>query len=100
MGQGPIVSAGCIVLGSLLLVAGVVLAVVGGARAAGTTNAADQWAAVATGSLLGLALVMAGVALFVRYSMGRLLRFWLVRLIHEHRSETDRLIEAIKNERA
>ena len=26
-----------------------------------------------------------------------LVRFWLVRLVHEHRSETDRLISALKD---
>jgi len=32
----------------------------------------------------------------VRYSLARFLRFWLVRLVHEHRSETDRVVEALK----
>lgn len=84
------------VVGWISLVAGVIIAVFGGVQASGTTNAADQWAAIATGSLIGLALVIFGAALFVRYSMGRFMRFWLVRLVHEQRSETDRLIEAIK----
>lgn len=82
-------------LGCAGLVGGVVLAVAGGIRASGTTNAADQWAAIATGSLIGLALVIAGAALFVRYSMTRFMRYWLVRLVHEQRTETDRLIAAI-----
>jgi hypothetical protein len=43
-----------------------------------------------------LALVIAGAALFVRYSIARFMRFWLVRLVHEHRTETDRTIEALK----
>jgi hypothetical protein len=47
--------------------------------------------------LIGLALVIAGAALFVRYSIARFMRFWLVRLVHEHRSETDRLIAALKD---
>ena len=84
------------VLGCAALIGGVVLAVVGGIQASGTTVAADQWAAIATGSLLGLALVIAGTALFVRYSMTRFMRYWLVRMVHEQRSETDRLIAAIE----
>ena len=44
----------------------------------------------------GASLVIAGAALFVRYSIARFMRFWLVRLVHEHRSETDRVIGALK----
>lgn len=82
--------------GSLALIAGVVLVVAGGIQASGSAVAADQWAAIATGSYIGLALLIAGAALFIRYSVGRLLRFWLVRLVHEQRSDTDRLIAAIE----
>ena len=74
------------------MVVGIVLAVFGGIQVAGTTNAADQMAAIATGGLLGLVLAIVGAALFLRYSIGRFLRFWAIRLIHEHRSETDRVI--------
>ncbi len=82
--------------GSIMLVAGVGLGVVGGVTASGTSNTADQVAAIATGSLIGLVLVIAGTALFLRYSMGRFIRFWMVRFVHENRTETDRLIEAIE----
>lgn len=85
------------ILGCAAIVVGVVLAVVGGFQASGTANPADQWAYIATGSLLGLALVVAGTALFVRYSFARFMRYWLVRLVHEHRTETDRLIAAIEH---
>ena len=85
-----------LVVGSLLLVAGLALAVVGGFQASGTQVLGDQVAFLATGTLLGLALVIAGTALFVRYSIARFMRFWLVRLVHEHRSETDRVVDALK----
>lgn len=85
-----------LLIGSLMLVVGVALGVVGGAMASGTTNTADQVAAIATGSLVGLVLVIAGTALFLRYSMGRFIRFWMVRFVHEQRTETDRLIAAIE----
>ncbi|MSO59801.1 MAG: hypothetical protein EXQ63_05705 [Ilumatobacteraceae bacterium] len=85
-----------LLVGAIMLVVGVGLGVIGGVTASGTTNTADQVAAIATGSLLGLVLVIAGTALFLRYSMGRFVRFWMVRFVHEHRSETDRLIAAIE----
>jgi hypothetical protein len=85
-----------LVAGALLLVAGLVVAVLGAVQAVGTTNTADQLAAIASGSLLGIALVAAGVALFVRYSYARFLRFWLIRLLYEQQAQTDRIVEAIE----
>jgi hypothetical protein len=85
------------VLGCAGLIVGVFLALYGGFQASGTANQADQVAFLATGSFLGLALVAAGTALFVRYSLTKFLRYWLVRLVHENRAETDRLIAAIES---
>ena len=86
-----------LVLGVVGLVAGVGMAIFGGFQASGSAILEDQVAFLATGTLIGLALVIAGTALFVRYSLARFMRFWLVRLVHEHRSETDRLISALKD---
>lgn len=86
-----------LILGTVLAVAGVVLGIIG---AVNTINAgdspADQRAYMASGSLLGLVLVIAGAALFVRFSMGRYLRYWLIRLVYEGRSDTDRIVDAIE----
>lgn len=82
--------------GVVALVAGIVLAVAGGITASGAANSLDQTSALATSTYIGVALLIAGAALFIRYSVGRLLRFWMVRLVHEQRSETDRLIAAIE----
>jgi hypothetical protein len=79
------------------LVGGIVLVIVGAIQVSGTSDTADQNSMLATSTFVGLALTIAGAALFVRVSFGRMLRYWLVRLVHEQRSETDRLIEAIKN---
>jgi uncharacterized membrane protein len=84
-------------LGVVALVAGVGLAVYGGFQASGTAVTADQIAFLATGTLVGLVLVVAGTALFVRYSIARFMRFWLVRLVHENRTETDRIVKALAN---
>jgi uncharacterized membrane protein YbhN (UPF0104 family) len=84
-----------LVTGAALLVAGVGVALLGAAQAVGTTDAADQLAAIASGGLLGIALVAAGAAVFVRYSQARFMRFWLIRLLYEQRAQTDRVVEAI-----
>jgi hypothetical protein len=83
--------------GVTLLGAGVALAVVGGLRASSANGLGNQIALLATGSFIGFALVVAGAALFVRYSIARFLRYWLVRLVHEHRTETDRIVHAIES---
>ncbi|HKY14544.1 MAG TPA: hypothetical protein VJM33_06430 [Microthrixaceae bacterium] len=83
-------------LGLLAAVAGLVLAIVGGIQVSGTTEPADQRAFMATGTFLGIALIIAGAALFLRYSMSRYLRFWMIRLIHESRANTDRMVAAIE----
>jgi hypothetical protein len=86
-----------LVIGALLAVAGIVLGILG---AVNTINAGDsptdQRAFIASGSLLGIVLVIAGAALFVRFSLGRFLRFWLVRLVYEGRADTDRIVDAIE----
>ncbi|WP_421118710.1 hypothetical protein ACE2AJ_15275 [Aquihabitans daechungensis] len=38
-------------------------------------------------AVFGLSLAVIGMALFLRYSMGRFLRFWLLRLIYEQQDD-------------
>lgn len=78
------------------LVGGVLLVVAGGILVSGTTDDADQRALAATSTMIGIALTIAGTALYVRVSFARMLRYWLVRLVHEHRTETDRIVAAIE----
>ena len=85
-----------LLLGVLMGVAGIALTIVGGIQVAGDANQYNQRAAMATGTFLGIALLIGGAALFVRYSLARYLRFWLVRLVHESRANTDRIVEAIE----
>jgi hypothetical protein len=84
-----------LILGIVSMIVGVGLAILGGMQASGASDPADQWAFIATGSLIGITLTVAGAALFVRYSVAKFMRFWLVRLVHEHRSETDRVVAAL-----
>lgn len=86
-------------LGITALVAGIVLTVVGAIEVSGAGSvgdpASDQRAFLATATLLGLALIIAGAAFFIRYSLARYLRFWLLRLVWESRANTDRIVDAI-----
>jgi hypothetical protein len=87
-------------LGVLLTAAGLALAVYGAIQVVNAgDSAANQRAFMASGSLLGIALVIAGAAFFVRYSLSRYMRFWLIRMIHESRENTDRVVDAIEGRR-
>jgi len=85
-----------LLLGILAVGAGIVLAVIGGVQVVNAETLMDQQAYLATGAFLGIALMVAGAALFVRYSLARYLRFWMVRLVFESRANADRIVDAIE----
>ncbi|MHB1139682.1 MAG: hypothetical protein ACYC2O_12060 [Microthrixaceae bacterium] len=86
-----------LVIGVLLTVIGVALAIFGAVEVGLVGDSpADQRAYMAQGSFLGIALILAGAALFVRYSLARYMRFWMIRLTYESRANTDRLVDAIE----
>src|SRR3954469_18410866 len=87
---------------SLLMKAGLALVVIGGIctgsgwwGASGTANLAEQIPYLISGGLFGIALVVAGTGLVMRYSLARLFRFWLARLVAEHAQQTDRTVDAL-----
>ena len=84
-----------LVLGIVALVVGLVLTILGGINVTNNTGPADQRAYMATGTFLGIALIIAGAAFFIRYSLARYLRFWLLRLVWESRANADRIVDAI-----
>lgn len=85
-----------LILGIVLAVAGIGLAVLTAVQIGNQDDVVKQTTLLGTGSFLGIALVIAGAALFVRFSMARHLRFWLIRLVHESRANTDRIVAAIE----
>lgn len=96
-GAGAATERWMLIVGTALVVAGIALGVMGAVQ---TINAgdspSDQRAFTASGVLLGILLAVAGAALFVRYSLSRFMRFWLLRLVYENRAETDRIVDAIE----
>jgi peptidoglycan/LPS O-acetylase OafA/YrhL len=69
-------------LGAVLLVLGVVVGIVAFFISHGTTNPLQQRDAIVI-ALTGVALSIAGAALFLRYGLTQFLRFWLARMIFE-----------------
>jgi hypothetical protein len=82
--------------GFVLPVAGVVVIGLGWWGASGTKYVYQEIPYLISGGIFGLALVFIGAALFARYSVARLLRFWLARLVAEEQLQADRVVGAIE----
>jgi len=85
---------------------GLLLIVIGYIGASGTTELSSQIPYLISGGLLGLGLIVVGAVLFLRYSLARFMRFWLLRLIYEERTRStaqiaasDRLADLIVRDR-
>jgi hypothetical protein len=81
------------IVGALAMLAGVVLGLVGWIGTRGTESNLD-FADYAAMSRFGIALAIAGSALFTVMSLRRWFRFWLVRLIYEMRDQADKATSA------
>ncbi|MCU0309677.1 MAG: hypothetical protein MUE36_01880 [Acidimicrobiales bacterium] len=77
-----------VILSTIGMVVGVVLALVGWILTQGTTSTLDFASYNAMGNF-GIALTFASAAVFTVMSLRRYFRFWLVRLIFELREQTD-----------
>jgi hypothetical protein len=82
-------------VGTGLVVAGIVMILIGYWGVSGTADIPDQISYAMSGGIGGLALVIVGSALIMRFSLARLFRFWLARVVYEHQVQTDRTIEAL-----
>jgi hypothetical protein len=69
-------------LGVVLMVAGPVLGALGYAQSSQTSSAFNQNDAIIV-AIVGMTLAIVGVGLFLRYSIGEFLRFWMARLLAE-----------------
>jgi hypothetical protein len=49
--------------------------------------------------VIGLGISLVGIVIWIRNSLTRYFRFWLIRLVYEQREQTDRLIAALERER-
>lgn len=71
-----------VALGAVLMAAGAIVALVAFGVSGSQTDTRDVLSTVILATF-GLTLSVAGAAVFLRYSIGRFLRFWLLRLIYE-----------------
>ncbi len=95
--SNPSLERGLTIVGWLLIAAGVVLAVMAilidssAATAYNTAGPAQQRDAIVWG-VAGVVFSITGLALVVRYSFAKFLRFWLARLIYEQQAGVDRIV--------
>lgn len=82
--------------GIVLMPLGLALVLVGYLGASGTTEFSSQVPYLLSGGILGLGCTIIGAALFLRYSLGRYLRFWLLRVIFEEHASADRQVDALE----
>src|SRR3546814_4693150 len=80
-------------VGLAAMAVGVVLPIVAYAMSHGTTNPLAQRDALVL-AVLGVAVAVAGGALYLKSALATFLRFWLVRDLHERRAKTDHLLAA------
>ena len=78
-------------LGVALMVIGLGTGVVAFVLSQGTNLVLNQNDDIILG-LIAISAVIVGATVFLRYSLGTFLRFWLARLIYEQRVQGDRLI--------
>jgi hypothetical protein len=71
-----------IALGAVLMAAGVAVALIAFIISGSQSDTRDVLSSIII-AVFGLTLSVVGAAVFLRYSIGRFLRFWLLRLIYE-----------------
>jgi uncharacterized membrane protein YidH (DUF202 family) len=86
-------------LGVVMMVAGIAIAIVCYISSTGTTTtdagSADQRELISLG-LVSVCVTFAGAALFLRYSLAKFLRFWLLRQMYEGQAHIDQVVDAIR----
>jgi hypothetical protein len=84
--------------GAVAMGAGVVIAFVAYQLSLGKDDPRDISSLLIL-SVSMLALAVVGAAVFLRYSLARFLRFWLLRQLVEDQAHIDRLVSALHNGR-
>ena len=80
--------------GLALMVIGVIVAIAAYVQSHSEVNPLGQRDDIII-ALIGVAVTVAGAALFLRGSLAGFLRFWLARLIYEQKAQTDRVVDKL-----
>jgi hypothetical protein len=50
-------------------------------------------------AIIGIGVAVVGIVIWVRNSLTRYLRYWIVRLVYEQREQTELLVKALRDEK-
>jgi hypothetical protein len=99
--SNPGLERGLTILGWVLIAAAIVLTIMAivvdtGANVAYNTEGPANQRDAIVWAVSGVVFAITGLALVVRYSFAKFLRFWLARLIYEQQAGVDRIISGKK----
>lgn len=75
-------------VGMVVMVIGLIVAIIAVILSQSSDNPLDQNTQI-TIAVAGIAATVFGGVIFLRYSLGRLLRYWLLRMLHEMHDRRD-----------
>ena len=82
-------------LGVILMIAGIAIAIGSYISSTGQDIALDQNELIIL-ALAGVCITLTGAALFLRYSLAKFMRFWLLRQMYEGQAHIDQVVDAIR----
>jgi hypothetical protein len=77
-------------VGAIVMLAGLGTCILAVTRSQGTSDPLDQRDALALG-LAGIATTIVGAAVYLRYAVTKVLRFWLARMSYDLQEHADRM---------
>lgn len=82
-------------IGAIVMVVGIVMGLIGYSSSLNTDVSVKgqlDASSYLTLAVIGVAVTIAGTGMFVRYSLARFLRIWLLRQSHENQANIERLV--------
>jgi hypothetical protein len=79
-----------------ITIAGFVVAIIAYWSALDSAQPNDQVRSLIV-AVIAMGAVLVGIALWLRNSITRYLRYWLIRLVYEEREQTDQIVKALRD---
>jgi hypothetical protein len=79
-----------------IAIAGFVVAIIAYWSALDSVQPNDQVRSLIV-AVIAMGAVLVGVAMWLRNSLTRYLRYWLIRLVYEEREQTDQIVKALRD---
>ncbi len=79
-----------------LSIVGFVVAVIGWLSAYNSGDVGTIWRSQIVG-VIGVGIAVVGAVIWLRNSMTRYLRYWIIRLVYEQREQTEQIVKALRD---